>query len=142
MLFYRFVCGLLHDGLLRHYFIYLNPFAVAVGNHAFPDVQVLSYVSGFGCLTDKSEAVVDVLEYLLYFRFGVLPAYGKDLPAFLNDWCLAAKAAISGFGFGTVKVKAGQSIVTQRAVPFVITLVDERVLEDEAVVLWIGVTEV
>lgn len=90
MVFYLAKDGLLHDGRLRHYLIHFNPLAVAVGNHTLADVQVLRYVRGFGCLTDESEAVVDVLEGLLYFRLCVKAADGKLSLTFLHDWGLAA----------------------------------------------------
>ena len=77
MVFCRLVCGLLQGRPLWHYLIHFNSLAVAVGNHALSDVQVLRYVRGFGCLTDESEAVVDVLEGLLYFGLCVKAADGK-----------------------------------------------------------------
>ena len=90
MVFYLAKDGLLHDGPLRHYLIHFNSLAVAIGNHTLADVQVLRYVRGFGCLADESEAVVDVLEGLLYFRLCVKAADGKLSLTFLHDCGLAA----------------------------------------------------
>lgn len=104
MVFYLAKDGLLHDGPLRHYLIHFNSLAVAVGNHALADVQVLRYVRGFGCLADESEAVVDVLKGLLYFGFCVKVADGKLSLTFLYDWSLAANIVICSLDIGYVKI--------------------------------------
>lgn len=104
VVFYLAKDGLLQGRLLRHYLIHFNSLAVAVGNHALADVQVLRYVRGFGCLADKSEAVVDVLEGLLYFRLCVKAADGKLSLTFLHDWSLVANIVICSLDIGYVKI--------------------------------------
>ena len=132
----------MYKGPLRHYLIHFNPLAVAVGNHAFADVQVLRYVRGFGCLAGKSEAVVNVLEGSLYFGFRVKAADGKLSLTFQYDWGLAALVVICSLDLGDVEIQVGKLLIAQHAVPFVITLVDERVLKNDAVVLRTRVAEV
>ena len=104
MVFYLAKDGLLYEGPLRHYLIHFNSLAVAVGNHALSDVQVLRYVRGFGCLADESEAVVNPPEGLLYFGLCVKAADGKLSLTFLHDWGLAVSVGVFCLDIGYVKI--------------------------------------